>query len=400
MIISKGNLKAGSLQGKIAVITGAGQGIGLEAAKSLAWLGARVVIAEINSSSGRTAAESINEFLGPGKAIFIHTDVGNEDSVAHLKRTVESDYGDVSIIINNATITPIGSAPDVPIDQWDTSYRVNLRGPALMAIEFIPGMVTNNSGVFISVASLGEAYLTAYETFKVAQVRMATTLNYEMRDKNVYCLSINPGLVRTPRAVECVKVLAPIYGKTVDEFFQTGDRLISAEAAGAGFAAAVVLAEQFRGQEITSRQALEAAGISAQFYSPVPAGKFLPENLRKEAEQVCGNLIARLTEQAISWSDKPPLEGQYLYQDFKKITGMPMESWLAILHQLETNLEQNTPWQGSIPLEKLGIYYDHLQKNVTSHQIDEKKREEQVLVFKYCQKEVQELKDLIETKPV
>ena len=206
MLISKGNLEPKCLNGKLAIITGAGQGIGLEAAMSLAWLGAKVVIAEINTSTGHAAAERINEQFEPGRAVFIHTDVGSEDSVRHLKSAIEKSSGEVSIVINNATITPIGSAHDVPIEKWDASYRVNLRGPALMAIEFLPDMITRNSGVFMCVASLGEAYLTAYETFKVAQVRMAATLNFELEDKNVYCLSVNPGLVRTPRAMECIKV--------------------------------------------------------------------------------------------------------------------------------------------------------------------------------------------------
>ncbi len=166
MLISTGNLQPGVLQGKIAVVTGAGQGIGLEAAKALAWLGANVMIAEINSKTGHPAAAEINELFGPGRAVFIQTDIGLEESVEHLKRTIEDAYGPVSVVINNATITPIGSAPKVSIDQWDASYRVNLRGPALLAIAFLPGMIERNEGVFVSVSSLGEAYLTAYETLK------------------------------------------------------------------------------------------------------------------------------------------------------------------------------------------------------------------------------------------
>ncbi len=396
MLINKGNLEPKCLNGKLAIITGAGQGIGLEAAMSLAWLGAKVVIAEINTSTGHAAADKINEQFEPGRAVFIQTDVGSEDSVHHLKWAIAKSMGEVSIVINNATITPIGSAHDVPIEKWDASYRVNMRGPALMAIEFLPDMITRNSGVFMCVASLGEAYLTAYETFKVAQVRMAATLNFELEDKNVYCLSINPGLVRTPRAMECIKALAPIYGITVDEFIErSGQELLSAEAAGAGFAAAVVLADQFRGQEITSRQALLAAGIHLDERIQAEHSKFLPENIRKEAKEICGSVISTLTQQAVKWSDRSLLESQWNFQEFKRVTGMSVENWVKTLQRVENNLELNTPIIGKVPLDKLITYYDHLQGNISSHVSDQQNLERQLQVIQFWQKDVAELKELI-----
>ena len=363
---------------------------------SLAWLGAKVVIAEINTSTGHAAAERINEQFEPGRAEFIHTDIGSEDSVRHLKSAVEKSGGEISIIINNATITPIGSAFDVPIERWDASYRVNLRGPALMAIEFLPGMIARNSGVFINVASLGEAYLTAYETLKVAQVRMATTLNFELEDKNVYCLSVNPGLVRTPRALECILSLAPIYGTTVDEFIErSSERMMSAEAAGAGFAAAAVLAEQFRGQEITSRQALAAAGIHLDERSLAEQGKFLPDDIRKEAKELCGSVITTLEEQAVKWSDRSMLGSQWNFQEFKRSSGMSVENWVKTLQRLEKCLELNTPFIGKVPLDGLIVYYDHLQGSLSSHQSDQQKLEEQLQVVRFWQKDVAALKALI-----
>lgn len=396
MLISKGNLLPKSLDGKLAIVTGAGQGIGLEAAMSLAWLGAKVVIAEINTSTGHAAAERINELFEPGRAEFIQTDIGSEDSVRHLKSAVEKFGGEVSIVINNATITPIGSAFDVPIERWDASYRVNLRGPALMAIEFLPGMIARNSGVFICVASLGEAYLAAYETLKVAQVRMASTLNFELEDRNVFCLSVNPGLVRTPRALECMQSLAPIYGTTMDEFIErSSDRLMSAEAAGAGFAAAAVLAEQFRGQEITSRQALLAAGIHLDERSLAGQGKFLPENIRKEAKELCGSVITTLEEQAVKWSDRSMLGSQWNFQEFKRSSGMSMENWVKTLQRLEKSLDLNTPFIGKVPLDGLIVYYDHLQGTLSSHQSDQQKLEEQLQVVRFWQKDVAALKELI-----
>ena len=74
LVISTGTLTRQSLSGQNAVVTGAGGGIGYEAARALIWLGARVVIAEIDSKTGKAAMDSLNQEFGPGSALFIQTD--------------------------------------------------------------------------------------------------------------------------------------------------------------------------------------------------------------------------------------------------------------------------------------------------------------------------------------
>ena len=83
-LIGTGNLRRDALAGQVAVVTGAGRGIGFEAARALAWLGARVVVAEIDRKTGREAAARISAEMGAGAAVFIHTDVGRERSVTRL----------------------------------------------------------------------------------------------------------------------------------------------------------------------------------------------------------------------------------------------------------------------------------------------------------------------------
>ena len=83
-MISKGNLTQDSLKGEVAVVTGAGRGIGFEAARSLVWLGANVVIAEIDEKNGKAAEESINKEFGADKAFFVKTDIGNEKDIDKL----------------------------------------------------------------------------------------------------------------------------------------------------------------------------------------------------------------------------------------------------------------------------------------------------------------------------
>lgn len=136
-LIITGKFNKQALKDQVAIVTGSEGGIGFEAARSLAWLGAKVVLAEI-SSSGKAAADKINKELGNQSAWFVKTDVGHEISVARLARKVLKKYGQADIILNNATVATLGAVARVNIKAWDSSYRVNLRGPVLMAQKFYP----------------------------------------------------------------------------------------------------------------------------------------------------------------------------------------------------------------------------------------------------------------------
>ena len=80
-LLSKTNLEADTLMGKVAIVTGAGGGIGYEAAASLLWLGATVIIAEINHKRGKIAAKKLSQYFGKNRVAFFHVDVGNRFSV-------------------------------------------------------------------------------------------------------------------------------------------------------------------------------------------------------------------------------------------------------------------------------------------------------------------------------
>ncbi len=73
-----------------------------------------------------------------------------------------------------------GAVKDLPIGDWDTSYRVNLRRPVLLARAFLPGMLERDSGVIVCVSSVGEAYMGAYKSFKAAQAHLARILDAEL----------------------------------------------------------------------------------------------------------------------------------------------------------------------------------------------------------------------------
>ena len=129
MLISKGNFNRDSLKGKVVIVTGAGRGIGFESARALVWLGANVVIAEVDEKNGKAAEEAINREFGVSRALFVKTDIGKPEDIDHLADAAQKKYGKVDVVLNNATVFPIAAIKDAPIENWDYSYRVNLRGP-------------------------------------------------------------------------------------------------------------------------------------------------------------------------------------------------------------------------------------------------------------------------------
>jgi NAD(P)-dependent dehydrogenase (short-subunit alcohol dehydrogenase family) len=116
-VISQLGLTSDALRGETVIVTGAGGGIGLEAGRALLWLGANVVIAEINEQTGAKAAESLGAEFDPERVLVVRTDVGDESSVQNLYKECVGRFGKVDAVINNATIAVLGEVKDVPIEQ-------------------------------------------------------------------------------------------------------------------------------------------------------------------------------------------------------------------------------------------------------------------------------------------
>jgi NAD(P)-dependent dehydrogenase (short-subunit alcohol dehydrogenase family) len=399
MVVATGTLTPQSLAGQVAVVTGAGGGIGFEATRALVWLGARVIIAEVDPQTGPAAAEAICREMGAGAAIFVHTDVGDERSVGRLAQEAVRHFGQVDIVLNNATIAVLGTVTDVPIQEWDASYRVNLRGPVLLARAFLPGMMARSRGVFACVSSTGTAYLGAYEAFKAAQVHLGNTLDAELEGTGVVAFTIGPGLVPTPTAQAAVERLAPMLGMSVKEFFALNKgAVLSVEEAGAGFAAAIALADQFRGQEISSMQALKAAGI------PLPDKRATGESPSFETEHIeqalalCRRVRTTLAEQSEGWKQRSLFERQWVIRDFKKTAGLPVQQWLVVLEQLEAALEKRDVQAVNgldAPLARLAGYYKHLADLARGYEKDPVKLEEAVRHVTAWQAEAEQLQQAL-----
>ena len=369
LIISEGNLAQDSLQGSIAVVTGSGRGIGYEAARALVWLGAKVVIAEITETLGKTAVENLEKEFGSGKVIFVETDVGSDKDVERLAKEATRKWEKVDIVLNNATVFPIGEVKEMSVESWDFSYRVNLRGPVLLARTFLPDMIRRNHGVFVCVSSSGASpFMGAYEVFKTAQVELASTVAAEVEGSGVYAFTIGPGIVKTPGFVEGGAKVASLMGKTLDELLEMNkDFLISPEAAGAGFAAAIALASKYHGQETSSIQVLRNIGVDLGKKEQTVLEKqprqptSVPVAPSRDISALYELVLKTYTEQSDGWKKRNLFERQWVLRDFKKSTGRSVDEMLTVLKDLGDNLKSQLPASSIEPLEKLQDYYVHQQ---------------------------------------
>jgi len=393
MLISEGNLPHDSLKGDIAVVTGAGRGIGYEAARALIWLGAKVVIAEVNEKSGETAAETLEREFGSGRVLFVKTDVGDDKDVERLAKEAKKNWGRVDIVLNNATVFPIGAVKDIALELWDFSYRVNLRGPVLLARTFLPDMIRRKHGVFVCVSSSGAApFMGAYEVFKTAQVELGNTVAAETEDTGVYAFTIGPGIVKTPGFIDGGGKVALLMGKSLEELLEMNkDFEISSEAAGAGFAAAIALASKYHGQETSSIQVLRAIGIVV---GSEKEERTVPEQQRRQASSVPVvsktrsvndlylSVLKTYMEQSEGWKKRNIFERQWISRDFKKNTGISIDEMLTALKGIESSLNRKVRLQDSIEvLEKLRAYYEHQQVQLKGFEKDPKKLQENLEII-------------------
>jgi 3-oxoacyl-[acyl-carrier protein] reductase len=189
-----------SLDGKVALVTGAGRGIGKAVALSLAKLGCRVVLA------ARTSGELENVKLAiqknRGIAIAVPVDLARDEHIDTLVRESEREFGCVDILINNAGWGTRASVVRAKIEDWDQTFRVNLRAPMLLAQRLLPAMIEKGEGAVINIGSVsgksGEANGAAYSASKFGVIGFTQSLFEEVREHNIKVAVILPGFVDTP----------------------------------------------------------------------------------------------------------------------------------------------------------------------------------------------------------
>lgn len=216
------------LQGKSAIVTGGGQGIGREIALALAKHGADVMVCDLNPESAAKTAEYI-EALGR-KALPFQMNVTNEDEAMKMAQQAEAFFGKIDLLYNNAGTISMCDIENLTVEAWDHIFEVNCKGVFLCSKAVIPYMKKNGRGRIINTASqagkTGLPLLTHYCATKAAVILFTKGLALELAPCNILVNSICPGSVMTDMTIRESEWASKITGESPEDLIKKWESAI------------------------------------------------------------------------------------------------------------------------------------------------------------------------------
>jgi 3-oxoacyl-[acyl-carrier protein] reductase len=205
-----------SLKDKVAVITGAGSGIGSATALEFAKEGAKVIVCDINEETAKATAEQCRSFGSEAEAYKL--DVSDKAMVDSVFKQVVDKFGKLDILINNAGITKDALSLKMSEDQWDAVLNVNLKGTFLCAQAAAMYMKEQNYGRIVNTSSigiLGNIGQTNYASSKMGVLGLTRTMALELSRYNITVNAISPGATKTPMTDQIPEDIAAQFVKKI-----------------------------------------------------------------------------------------------------------------------------------------------------------------------------------------
>jgi NAD(P)-dependent dehydrogenase (short-subunit alcohol dehydrogenase family) len=191
-----------TVEGKVAVVTGAGAGIGRATAARFAKYGAKVVITDVKAAEGREAADQIA--ADGGDVLFLAHDVASEEDWKRVLTEAKGHFGGIDVLVNNAGIYFIAPVTETTVEQWNKLFSINVTGVFLGAKHVVPYLVERGGGSIINLSSvaglLGAAGHACYGASKGAVRILTKDLAAELGPQNIRVNSIHPTYVKTAMA--------------------------------------------------------------------------------------------------------------------------------------------------------------------------------------------------------
>lgn len=198
------------LQGKVALVTGASQGIGRAVARLFAAEGARVILNDLAPSP---QSEALLAELGEDSALFAAADVADEAAVRAMAEQGAARFGTIDVLVNNAGMNVFAEPLAMTAAQWQRCFAVDLEGALHCSRAVLPGMLAGGGGSIVNIASVHGHRIVPdafpYPVAKHALIGLTKALGIQYAARNVRVNSISPGLILSERVVEWLASVPP-----------------------------------------------------------------------------------------------------------------------------------------------------------------------------------------------